>query len=146
MCVPLFRTMYYSSRIGGQNCTQFSVPPCVCRYLLCILLCECNPSRYIWIGRGRQVHAEKNTYYCTHSCFASTPSSASVVIVHLRRREKAILFCMQIVLLFVLPFFIMSCHFCMGQNVLQFEWYHFAHSFTFEWGKFGTIHCIVSKY
>ncbi len=31
---------------------------------------------------------------------------------------------MQIVLLFVRPFFIMSCHFCMGQNVLQFEWYH----------------------
>jgi hypothetical protein len=30
--------------------------------------------------------------------------------------------------------------FVWGRTFLQFEWYHFAHSFIFEWGKFDPIH------
>jgi hypothetical protein len=54
--------------------------------------------------------------------------------------EKAILFCWQIVLLFVLSFLSRPAIFVWGRTFLQFEWYHFAHSFIFEWGKFDPIH------
>ena len=54
--------------------------------------------------------------------------------------EKAILFCWQIVLLFVLSFVSRPAIFVWGRTLLQFEWHYFAHSFIFEWGKFDTIH------
>jgi hypothetical protein len=56
------------------------------------------------------------------------------------RQEKAILFCWQIILLFVLSFLSRPAIFVWGRMFLQFEWYHFAHSFIFEWGKFDPIH------
>jgi hypothetical protein len=53
--------------------------------------------------------------------------------------EKAILFCWQIVLLFVLPFLSRPAILYGAQRSCNLNGTIFAHSFIFEWGKFDTI-------
>ncbi len=51
-------------------------------------------------------------------------------------QEKAILFCWQFVLLFVLPALVAFCYFVWGRTFWRMNGLFLCHSFVYEWVKF----------